>query len=283
MDSSNTELNRTTSSPVKHEHEKTTAFANLSSNPPPPVEKIALSPTDKKLSPSSSSRSSSPDSPLDDPFHNDDGDGNDDKSTSSSSTASSPTHKSEKIAVFGDSVDPKPEPSSDHGATCVAPPTNEPSLTSNLSPVKNQSATEAPPNQEMERSASAYRIPSSVFERSKSSTPMEWSVASNDSLFSIHTGNMSFTNDHYFWRSGDLGAPGEPSTSDQMFSYSAHQSGGGAAADMRSRELGIAEATMLEVIKESEGQDHVTSLAEVRNARRSEGSNTSNKSFAFSM
>ncbi|CAL9202156.1 unnamed protein product [Musa hybrid cultivar] len=32
------------------------------------------------------------------------------------------------------------------------------------------------------------RIPSSVFDRTKSNTPMEWSVASNESLFSIHTG-----------------------------------------------------------------------------------------------
>lgn len=30
------------------------------------------------------------------------------------------------------------------------------------------------------------RIPSSVFERTKSSMPMEWSAASNESLFSIH-------------------------------------------------------------------------------------------------
>nr|XP_018677785.1 PREDICTED: uncharacterized protein LOC103976228 [Musa acuminata subsp. malaccensis] len=32
------------------------------------------------------------------------------------------------------------------------------------------------------------RIPSSVFDRTKSNAPMEWSVASNESLFSIHTG-----------------------------------------------------------------------------------------------
>ncbi|URD89840.1 hypothetical protein MUK42_27600 [Musa troglodytarum] len=32
------------------------------------------------------------------------------------------------------------------------------------------------------------RIPSSVFDRTKSNTPMEWSVASNESLFSIHMG-----------------------------------------------------------------------------------------------
>ncbi|KAI3454813.1 hypothetical protein Pfo_011476 [Paulownia fortunei] len=239
----------------------------------PAVEKIALHPTDKKLSPSSSSSSSSPDSPLDDPFHNDDGD--DDKSTSS--TASSPAHKCDRIPVFINSI-PKLEPS-DHGEPCVVLPTTATSLTSDLSPVN----VSAPPNQAMERSASSYRIPSSVFARSQSTTPMEWSVASNESLFSIHTGNMSFRNDHVFWRSGDLGAPGEASTSDQMFSYSAHQSACGIVADMRSRELGLAEATMKEVIKESEGQTYETSLAAVRNSRRSQGSGTSTKSFAFSL
>ncbi|XP_020678074.1 uncharacterized protein LOC110096447 [Dendrobium catenatum] len=49
------------------------------------------------------------------------------------------------------------------------------------------------------------RIPSSIFARSPM-TPMEWSVASNESLFSIHMGNSSFTRDQMFLtgRSGDL-------------------------------------------------------------------------------
>ncbi|XP_057805041.1 uncharacterized protein LOC131020324 [Salvia miltiorrhiza] len=137
-------------------------------------------------------------------------------------------------------------------------------------------ATQPPLNQEMERCPSGYRIPASVFE---SSTQGDWSVASNESLFSIHMGNMSFTNDYYTWRSGELGPP----TSDHMFCYSEHSSTGG-AADMRSRELGLAEATMLEVIKENEGRSPPRPLpAEVRNARRSAGSNHSNMSFAFSV
>ncbi|KAH7657555.1 hypothetical protein IHE45_17G029600, partial [Dioscorea alata] len=37
--------------------------------------------------------------------------------------------------------------------------------------------------------------PASVFTRT-STTPMEWSVASNESLFSIHLGNSSFSRDH---------------------------------------------------------------------------------------
>lgn len=174
-------------------------------------------------------------------------DDDDDDCSSASSVASSPSYKSRKP--------PKPE------------------------------ATQPPANQEMERSPSEYRIPASVFERDKSSAPGDWSVASNESLFSIHMGNMSFTNDHFMWRSGELGPPpavAAPSTSEQMFCYSAHSSAGG-AADMRSRELGIAEATMLEVIKENEGRPQPALTTEARNARRSAGSNHSNMSFAFSV
>lgn len=49
------------------------------------------------------------------------------------------------------------------------------------------------------------RIPISVF-GSRSSTPMEWSVASTESLFSIHVGNNSFSRDHTMSmnRSGEL-------------------------------------------------------------------------------
>ncbi|KAK1290141.1 hypothetical protein QJS10_CPB18g00860 [Acorus calamus] len=52
------------------------------------------------------------------------------------------------------------------------------------------------------------RIPSSIFNRSKSTTPQEWSVASNESLFSIHVGNSSFSRDHIilFGKSGELGS-----------------------------------------------------------------------------
>ncbi|XP_073298307.1 uncharacterized protein [Primulina huaijiensis] len=134
-------------------------------------------------------------------------------------------------------------------------------------------------------STSSYRIPSHVFATNKSSTPTDWSVASNESLFSIHMGNMSFTNDHLFWKSGELRAD-QTSTSGQMFSYSAVQCAGGkTGADTRSRELGIAEATMKEVIRDCENQKNEESLAQATEARcvshRSEGSRTSTKSFAF--
>ncbi|OWM64524.1 uncharacterized protein LOC116207431 [Punica granatum] len=49
------------------------------------------------------------------------------------------------------------------------------------------------------------RIPSSIF-NSRSTTGMDWSVASNESLFSIHMGNNSFSRDQAFllYRSGEL-------------------------------------------------------------------------------
>lgn len=49
------------------------------------------------------------------------------------------------------------------------------------------------------------RIPASVFATNKPASGMEWSVASNESLFSIQMGNMSFTRDQFNWmKSGEL-------------------------------------------------------------------------------
>ncbi|XP_029129736.1 uncharacterized protein LOC109811037 [Cajanus cajan] len=68
------------------------------------------------------------------------------------------------------------------------------------------SVTQSPPVQFM--SSPGYdpnRIPSSVF-ANRSTSPMEWSVASNESLFSIHLGNNSFSRDYAFPhnKSGEL-------------------------------------------------------------------------------
>ncbi|GAV65681.1 hypothetical protein CFOL_v3_09195 [Cephalotus follicularis] len=46
------------------------------------------------------------------------------------------------------------------------------------------------------------RIPTSVF-GGKPTTSMEWSVASNESLFSIHMGNCSFSRDHVQTKFGE--------------------------------------------------------------------------------
>ncbi|KAL3637897.1 hypothetical protein CASFOL_018345 [Castilleja foliolosa] len=144
----------------------------------------------------------------------------------------------------------------------------------------NVSATEPPNSQEMERPA--YRIPSSVF---TTNAQTDWSTASNESLFSIRA---SFKNGGSFnWRSGELGEPGDQastSKTDHMFSYSAAQQPRSAEV-MRSRELGLlAEATMKEVIRESETSNQINHVAKplVLASRSSRGS-SSTKSFAFSM
>ncbi|OEL21767.1 hypothetical protein BAE44_0017214 [Dichanthelium oligosanthes] len=75
---------------------------------------------------------------------------------------------------------------------------------------------QSPPMQAMSRAPDECpdpkRIPSSVFARSKSSTPTDWSVTSNESLFSINVGNTSFSKDHFFLygKSGEMGNPNDP-------------------------------------------------------------------------
>ncbi|XP_059658446.1 uncharacterized protein LOC132304739 [Cornus florida] len=93
-------------------------------------------------------------------------------------------------------------------------------IDSTISPVSNltnesTSQSMAPPTQSpavqvMERPAGydPNRIPSSVF-ATKSPAPMEWSVASNESLFSLHMGNNSFSRDHNLMMSGDFYKPEE--------------------------------------------------------------------------
>lgn len=76
----------------------------------------------------------------------------------------------------------------------------------------SSSTLESPHVQVMERpsGSSGYRIPSHVFAASKAGTPhAEWSIASNDSLFSIH--NMSFTREEFnmLLKSGELGMYGD--------------------------------------------------------------------------
>lgn len=78
------------------------------------------------------------------------------------------------------------------------------------------SAIESPPTQVMDRASETpshdpNRIPPHVFARTKSTAPVEWSAASNESLFSIHMGNMSFTNEQLNWmnKSGEFGLMGD--------------------------------------------------------------------------
>lgn len=95
--------------------------------------------------------------------------------------------------------------SSTEPASMVSDVTHE-SLMHCVSPVRSP-----PPHQVMDRLGGYQpgRIPSSVFERSPGSTPVEWSIASNESLFSIHIGNISFSNDRFLMVSGELQKSGE--------------------------------------------------------------------------
>lgn len=78
---------------------------------------------------------------------------------------------------------------------------------SSVSPIVGQeghlSPTTSPPVQTMGHPSDydPARIPASVFS-SKPANASDWSVASNDSLFSIHGGNTSFAKDQF--RSGEL-------------------------------------------------------------------------------
>lgn len=225
---------------------------NLMTNSPLSAEKV-----DHHTSNPSFSISSSPDSTLDYPTR--DLDKNSEQLTSTNSVS-------------------KYEPS-DNGGPCATSPVE---FIGHTSPA-NVSATQSPSPQVMEHptgpsGTSSYRIPSAVFARSKSSTPMEWSVCSNESLFSIHMGNMSFRNDPFSLRSGELGPPGEVSTSIQMFNNSTVQASG---TEPKSHEFGMAEASIEEVIRESEDQKNENLMPEECMSRRSRGSRTSAKSFAF--
>ncbi|XP_038892416.1 uncharacterized protein LOC120081528 isoform X3 [Benincasa hispida] len=92
------------------------------------------------------------------------------------------------------------------------------------------SPTQSPPLQMMDRvggyeSYDPFRIPSAVFQRSRSITPLEWSIASNESLFSIHVGNNSFSRDHALMsselsKSDELTKSGELMKSDDLFVFS---------------------------------------------------------------
>ncbi|KAG5234029.1 serine-rich protein [Salix suchowensis] len=98
------------------------------------------------------------------------------------------------------------------------------------------SAAQFPPTQVMERTddsnpSAACRIPSSVFARTKSNTPMEWSVASNESLHKRPQ--------NWLGKSGELGFPGD-CTSDYtpLIDYSSNQPPGNQHPVNKSTEVG---------------------------------------------
>ncbi|XP_071927937.1 uncharacterized protein [Coffea arabica] len=79
------------------------------------------------------------------------------------------------------------------------------------------SPTHSPPIQVMERPRGydPDRIPASVF--AKPASPVDWSVASTESLFSIPIGNASFSRDHAFKPVGDTNKPNEFGNSGELY------------------------------------------------------------------
>ncbi|KAI5416556.1 hypothetical protein KIW84_041562 [Lathyrus oleraceus] len=63
---------------------------------------------------------------------------------------------------------------------------------------------------------SPYVFPSHVFARNSTNVPIEWSTASNESLFSIYMGNMSFSSELACFKSCELDKPGDAITCDQQ-------------------------------------------------------------------
>ncbi|KAK7838736.1 hypothetical protein CFP56_019255 [Quercus suber] len=159
----------------------------------------------------------------------------------------------------------------------------------------NKPSTQFLPVQVMERpgdpASSQYRIPSYVFARTKSTVPMEWSTTSNESLFSIHTGNMSFTKEQFNWlvKSGELVMTGplmDISNNHSPTNKSTENSPKKATLDEVS---GVTETkaakTMREIIKENEAHSSkdIRSLVEdaSHSPRLSHRSDQGTKSFAF--
>ncbi|KAA3488051.1 hornerin isoform X4 [Gossypium australe] len=73
--------------------------------------------------------------------------------------------------------------------------------------VHGPTVTISPPLQMMDQEGGydPYRISSSVFKRRNSLTPADWSIASNESLFSIQVENNSFSREHFLYsKSGEF-------------------------------------------------------------------------------
>ncbi|RZC28702.1 hypothetical protein D0Y65_000602 [Glycine soja] len=81
---------------------------------------------------------------------------------------------------------------------------------------KDMSPTSSPPIQVMNRSGryDASIVPSSIFE-ANTNNPLEWSIASNDSLFSIQIGQPSFTRENALMYA-ELGLSGELTKSGEL-------------------------------------------------------------------
>ncbi|KAM3760944.1 hypothetical protein ACB098_01G231400 [Castanea mollissima] len=134
-------------------------------------------------------------------------------------------------------------------------------LSSSVWSTQSGSTAQLPPIQLVGQPAGydPNRIPSSIF-ASKPTTPMEWSSASNESLFSIHIGNNSFSRDHFimFNRSQELTRTDElipiPATFPD-FTESEHDKSKGANVEKDSGVTKASNEITKVVRKESPGDD----------------------------
>lgn len=172
----------------------------------------------------------------------------------------------------------------------VSPATNESTL-------QTTSLFQSPPIQVMEKNGGydPNRIPDSVFGRSSSA--MDWSVASNESLFSIHLGNNSFSREQFLMMSGELFKSGELNKPDETFKSGRPplspigklQKEKAEDSDKKPEQPKAADETMedsseLDVTDqfEEETEEEVNGHSSMIN-RPSDASGTSTQSFAFPM
>ncbi|XP_058732971.1 uncharacterized protein LOC131604553 [Vicia villosa] len=136
---------------------------------------------------------------------------------------------------------------------------------------------------------SPYVFPSHVFARNNTNGQVEWSTASNESLFSIYMGNMSFSSELACFKSCEMDKPGDVIMSDQQPNASPNNQPptpvnkfndiSQRTAELHEEGLKVTEAkaaeTMREVIMES---SRTTENKEDKTQLHSDGST---KSYAF--
>ncbi|WOH08367.1 hypothetical protein DCAR_0727806 [Daucus carota subsp. sativus] len=198
-------------------------------------------------------------------------------------------------------VSPEPQEDSqskNHGQNSPSQPSSQVSQATNKSTLQTPSPIESPPIQVMEK-AGGYdpnRIPDSVFGRSSSA--MDWSVASNESLFSLHLGNNSFSREQFLLMSGELYSSGElnkPSEAAKpgrppLIPIGKLQEEEAVDSDNKPKETKAAEEKMDDSLEldvsdqpeEKESEAEVNGHSSMIN-RPSDASGTSTQSFAFPM
>lgn len=127
-------------------------------------------------------------------------------SSSSSSRSSLEFNTGENISIDNISTKSKSDGNLSSSPEFISSPDTSTHSMSQTSPVGSWQM-KSPPIQTMGQPGNydPNRIPSHIFS-AKPTTPTDWSVASNESLFSIHMGNNSFSRDNaiLFGKSGEL-------------------------------------------------------------------------------